>query len=519
MNDKDKVLTYAVSSNPDPLQASPQTGDPSLATLMIVVSNQTSSLIDCQSISFGFLQGTDAKDLFSDSTGIGTTAPTGWTIKQNGSLFTATPDISPAPIGKDGLVFMLSNIKVNQQPGMTDMMVTEVTVSNTGTLACPLAKFPQKFKVGQLTAYPPTISAGESTTLSWSGTSGATYALQYLNKDGNTVTITHVKGEPNQPLPSTGNYTIDDVEQSTTFYLLVTLAVPGQDQPLKATRFFPVIVAPLPPVIEYFRPQGCMASECIIYASKFVLEWKIEHAVMMQLTAKDTTGTHVIAVPWGATSTKITQTQNETEYMMTIQNQIGTQQQATVNVTMIPPVLVGSIVAFAGPINNLSAGWLNCNGQEVSGTTYPQLLALLQQTYGVPKTAGNVVLPDLRGIFLRGVDPTGVVDPDSQSRMSPVSGNTSTAGPVVGSRQNAQVVNHTHYWDRNFALISDSGSDIAVQLSDGGRNPDRGRQATTNNDGGGNETRPVNVYVYYLIYGGVPQTQSQQTQAQHEAPK
>lgn len=513
------LLTYAVQSNPNPLQVSPQTGSPSLATLTIIVSNDTHKLIKCQSISFGFLEGTDAKDFFSDATGIGTTAPTGWSLKQTGSLFTATPDISPAPIGKDGLVFMLSNINVNQQPGTTDMIVTEVTVSNTGTLAYPLAKFPQKFKISQLTAYPPMINAGESTTLSWSGTSGATYALQYLNKDGNTVTITHVKGDPTQPLPSTGNYTVDDVEQSTTFYLLVTLTVPGQDQPLKTTRFFPVIVAPLPPVIEYFRPQGCTDPECIIYASEFVLEWKIDHATAMQLTAQDSTGTHVIAVPWGATSTKITQTQNETEYMMKIQNQTGTQQQATVNVTMIPPVLVGSIVAFAGPINNLSAGWLNCNGQEVSGTTYPQLLALLLQTYGVPKTAGNVVLPDLRGIFLRGVDPTGVADPDYTQRASPISGNSTVVGPVIGSRQGPALQNHTHYWDRNFALISDSGSDIAVQLSDGGRNPDRGRQATTNNDGGGNETRPVNVYVYYLIYGGVPQKQAQQTQEQQEAPK
>jgi hypothetical protein len=506
------LLTYAVLTTPDPLQASPQTGDPSLTTLMIVVSNNTHQLIDCQSISFGFLQGAYAKDFFSDSTGITTSTPTGWTMIQDGALFTATPDTSQdGKVGAAGLTFVLSNIKVNEQPGTTDMTVTEVTTANRGTLAYPLAKFPLQFEVGDLTAEPPTISTGESTTLSWSGTGGAIYELQYEDANGNTVTVTHVKDEPNQPLPATGNYTIDDLQQDTTFYLIVTLAVPGQEQPLKAIRFFPVIVAQPRPVICYFRPHGCTDDTCVIYASEFVLEWKINYANEMQLTGTDSTGTHVINVAWGDTSIKITQTENETEYTMTIKNEAGEQQQASVAVTLIPPVLVGSIVAFAGPANNLSAGWLNCNGQEVSGATYPQLLALLQNTYGVPQTSGNVVLPDLRGIFLRGVDPTGVVDPDYTQRASPISGNSTVVGPVVGSRQGQQLLNHTHHWDKNFQQIGDGGNDLAVQLALNSNNkPDAGTQPTTLNDGGGNETRPTNVYVYYLIYGGVPQTQAQQ---------
>jgi hypothetical protein len=508
----DTLLTYAVSSNPDPIQASQQTGSPSLAILTIIVSNDTHRLIECQSISFGFLKGTDAKDFFSDATGIGASVPTGWSLKQSGSLFTATPDKSPAPIGADGMVFVLSNIEVNQQVGTTDMTVTETTSGNTGTLAYPLSKFPQQFEVGELTADPPTINRGESTTLSWSGTGGATYELQYEDADGNTVTVTHVKDEPNQPLPANGNYTIDDLQQDTTFYLIVTLAVPGQEQPLKAIRFFPVIVTQPPPSICYFRPQGCTDKTCVIYASEFVLEWQIKYANEMQLTGTDSNGTHVINVAWGDTSTKITQTENETEYIMTIKNEAGEQQQSSVAVTLIPPVLVGTIVAFAGPVNTLSAGWLNCNGQEVSGNTYPQLLAQLPNTYGVPRTSGNVVMPDLLGIFLLVVDPTGVVDPDYTQRSSPISGNSTIVGQVIGSRQGQQLLNHTHHWDKNFSYIGDGGDDIQVQLWTGGG--DQGTKPTTLNDGGGNETRPVNVYVYYLIYGGIPKAQEQQ-----EAPK
>jgi hypothetical protein len=54
----DTLLSYAVSANQSPIQASPQTGDTSIVTLMIVVSNSTHKLIECQSMSFGFLQGT-----------------------------------------------------------------------------------------------------------------------------------------------------------------------------------------------------------------------------------------------------------------------------------------------------------------------------------------------------------------------------------------------------------------------------------------------------------------------------
>lgn len=37
----DPLLTYAVSASQSPIQASPQTGDTSIVTLMIIVSNST----------------------------------------------------------------------------------------------------------------------------------------------------------------------------------------------------------------------------------------------------------------------------------------------------------------------------------------------------------------------------------------------------------------------------------------------------------------------------------------------
>lgn len=282
----DTLLSYAISANQSPIQVSPQTGDPSIVTLMIIVSNSTHKLIDCQSISFSFLQGTDAKDFFSDSTGIGTAAPTGWNLTQNGSLFTATPATSEAgQIGAVGLTFVLSNIQVNQQVGTTDMTITEDTTGNTGTLAYSLAKFPVEFTVGQLKANPISVNQGDSTTLSWNCSPGATYALQYLN--GNQeVTITEtIDG---QPLPAVGSYTVENLQANPTiFYLIVTLTVAGQSQPLVFDSWFPVAVA-----IPNVKINSFTAStQTVDYPGDSVtFAWDVTAAAQVQLNGENVEG-------------------------------------------------------------------------------------------------------------------------------------------------------------------------------------------------------------------------------------
>ncbi len=63
---------------------------------------------------------------------------------------------------------------------------------------------------------------------------------------------------------------------------------------------------------------------------------------------------------------------------------------------------IGSIVAYAGA--TAPTGWLLCNGAPIpAGTQYDPLRKLL----------GVTTTPDLQGYFLRGLDPSGKVDPDS----------------------------------------------------------------------------------------------------------
>ena len=68
---------------------------------------------------------------------------------------------------------------------------------------------------------------------------------------------------------------------------------------------------------------------------------------------------------------------------------------------------VGTITAFAGPASNIPAGYLLCDGSEVSTTTYSLLFTLIGYTYGPANTLkgkNTFALPDLRGRFPLGAD-------------------------------------------------------------------------------------------------------------------
>lgn len=164
---------------------------------------------------------------------------------------------------------------------------------------------------------------------------------------------------------------------------------------------------------------------------------------------------------------------------------------------------VGTVISYMGQQRTIRTlhdqGWLVCDGSPVAITDYPDLYTAIGNTYGQP--SDDVFnLPDLTGMFLRGIDPDGKRDPDYQARTDPDPSNPTVVGAVIGSLQSHQLLAHQHNWDYNFSAIDDSGSDIAVQL--GPNSPFNGSPytgPTTNVDGGGYETRPVNSYVYFLI--------------------
>lgn len=66
--------------------------------------------------------------------------------------------------------------------------------------------------------------------------------------------------------------------------------------------------------------------------------------------------------------------------------------------TQFALVATGMILAYAGDVT--PDGWLECNGAEVSGTTYKNLKDLLGLRYGTPVSPANVILPNLTTKFL-----------------------------------------------------------------------------------------------------------------------
>ena len=123
-------------------------------------------------------------------------------------------------------MFGLSGIKVNQEPGNFWITIDEEASDpdalppapdQTRPVAGELTKCPSQFTVGDLNADPLIVESGGSTTLSWSGSGSsgnytALYEIQYVDADGNKVTIDHPKGEPDQPLPPVGGYTVDGLK-------------------------------------------------------------------------------------------------------------------------------------------------------------------------------------------------------------------------------------------------------------------------------------------------------------------
>src|SRR5690554_5228921 len=101
-----------------------------------------------------------------------------------------------------------------------------------------------------------------------------------------------------------------------------------------------------------------------------------------------------------------------------------------------PLLPVGCILAYAGvdPGVLKDEGWLACDGSKLSEAAYPELFAAIATNYGAPDPE-TFNIPDLRGLFLRGVLGNAPADRDPQSagRAAPADGGNS--GNNVGSRQ------------------------------------------------------------------------------------
>jgi len=153
---------------------------------------------------------------------------------------------------------------------------------------------------------------------------------------------------------------------------------------------------------------------------------------------------------------------------------------------------VGAVIPFAGSADKIPDGWLLCDGELYEVASFPELFGVIGDSWG---TTGPDLfrVPDLRGIFLRGA--SGIAedefaDPDRDERISRHEGGNT--GNAVGSFQADEFESHSHTNKTRFVVDGHGGRYAGGSYGIFSQNP-------AINESGGNETRPVNAYVNYII--------------------
>ncbi len=185
----------------------------------------------------------------------------------------------------------------------------------------------------------------------------------------------------------------------------------------------------------------------------------------------------------------------------------------------------GAVQAFA--MNTPPSGWLKCNGEAVSRTTYSDLFTAIGVAYGEGDGSTTFNVPDLRAEFIRGWDDGRGIDTnrsigstqENLNKEHSHGGSTQSSGEHTHSASTNTTGSHSHSnrlgtgtysgntptWARqldHFGLvwmsgqISSSGDHNHTVSVDSTAN--HSHDITTNPDGG-SEARPRNVALLYCI--------------------
>lgn len=121
--------------------------------------------------------------------------------------------------------------------------------------------------------------------------------------------------------------------------------------------------------------------------------------------------------------------------------QIENAQIASITASSVVPA--GAILPFGGA--SAPSGFLLCDGSQVLRSTYSTLYGVVGNAFGSGNGTTTFHLPDLRGRFVRGVDGAAGRDPDSSSRTASNSGGNT--GNAIGTLQGEQLKSHNHTQD------------------------------------------------------------------------
>ena len=171
-------------------------------------------------------------------------------------------------------------------------------------------------------------------------------------------------------------------------------------------------------------------------------------------------------------------------------------------------VPVGSVFTFASA--TVPSGFLECNGAAISRSTYATLFAIIGTTHGTGDGSSTFNLPDLRGQFVRGWanTKTGTGDDGRQFASSQSDQNLShnhslsTVSLTGGIRKISEGFLAGGSATGVFTKTSDGNNSITGASSTspvGGVDFDGTHSHTIPSSGGGDEARPKNLALMYII--------------------
>ena len=148
---------------------------------------------------------------------------------------------------------------------------------------------------------------------------------------------------------------------------------------------------------------------------------------------------------------------------------------------------VGTIQIYAG--EKAPSGYLLCQGQSVSKTSYPALFAVIGTTYG--GSGNNFNLPDFRGVFPRGFDAGRGVDKGRELGTRQPSGAPNITGQFMATEYDPVTGAFSHL-ERGLHGIKSNASHVGKIDFDASR-------CSSVYKTGLNEVRPVNIAVNFII--------------------
>lgn len=154
---------------------------------------------------------------------------------------------------------------------------------------------------------------------------------------------------------------------------------------------------------------------------------------------------------------------------------------------------IGGGFMWFGLASKIPSNCRICDNTTLAIASFAKLHENLGGAWGT--SGGNLNVPDLRGKFPRGVDGGAANDPDRASRTANATGGNT--GDNIGSVQGDEVLSHTHTAE----IPSSSYSNVLAGSSNSvsGANLNGTQVANVLGTTGGNETRPKNANVYFVI--------------------